>query len=96
MKKLKENSSKFIVLNTLFRRYILGECKTQKVHINKPKDVDMFLEAMQTLRNEKKKAPNLLFEEIEHDVEEKEKFVVEQIERIKEMNDNFLTLLDYE
>ena len=56
----------------------------------------MFLEAMQTLRNEKKKAPNLLFEEIEHDVEEKEKFVVEQIERIKEMNDNFLTLLDYE
>lgn len=77
-------------------RYILGECKTLRIHINKPKDVDMFLEALQTLKNQKKKAANLLFEEIEHDVADKEKFVVEQIERIKEMNENFLTLLDYE
>jgi len=38
----------------------------------------------------------LLFEEIEHDVLDKEKFVVEQIERLKEMNENYMTLLDYE
>jgi hypothetical protein len=38
----------------------------------------------------------LLFEEIEHDVKEKEHFVLEQVEKIKEMNENYLTMLDYE
>jgi hypothetical protein len=35
------------------------------------------LEALQTVKNQKKKAANLLFEEIEHDVRDKEKFVME-------------------
>ena len=38
----------------------------------------------------------MLFEEIEHDVREKERFVLEQTEKIKEMNENYLTMLDYE
>lgn len=38
----------------------------------------------------------MLFEEIEHDVKEKEKFVLEQTQKIREMNENYLTMLDYE
>ena len=45
--------------------------------MNKPKDIIVFLETLRTVKNEKKIAPNLLFEEIEHDVNDKEKFVLD-------------------
>lgn len=48
-----------------------------KVKVNKPKSISSFLEALNAVKNAKKKAANLLFEEIEHDVMDKEKFVVE-------------------
>lgn len=48
------------------------------------------------VRTQKKKAANLLFEEIEHDILGKEKFVLEQTEKLKEMNDSYLTMQDYE
>jgi hypothetical protein len=37
----------------------------------------------------------LLFEEIENDVVDKEKFVLEQTERLRQMNEQYLTMLDY-
>ena len=67
-----------------------------KVKINKPKDIDSFLNALGDVRTAKRKAANLLFEEIEHDIVEKERFVSEQTEKLKEMNDSYLTMLDYE
>jgi len=36
-----------------------------KVEIKKPKDINHFLKNLDTLRSQKKKAANLLFEEIE-------------------------------
>lgn len=63
--------------------------------VRKPKDVEHFLENLENLRSQKKKANNLLFEEIEQDVVEKERFVVEQTEKLKEMNDSYLTMIDY-
>ena len=48
-----------------------------RILLNKPKDINVFLDALRTVKNEKKKAANLLFEEIEHDVQDKEKFVVD-------------------
>lgn len=66
-----------------------------KISLNKPKNIKAFLDGLQTIKNEKKKAPNLLFEEIEHDIQDKEKFVVEQNDKIKDMNDSYLTLQDY-
>jgi hypothetical protein len=57
--------------------------------VNKPKDIESFLSSLGEIRTQKKKAANLLFEEIEHDVIDKERFVIEQIEKIKEMNDSY-------
>jgi hypothetical protein len=37
-----------------------------------------------------------LFEEIEHDIKDKEKFVIEQTDKLREMNESYLTMLDYE
>lgn len=79
-----------------FYRYILNECKALKVKVNKPKSIKSFLEALSAVKNAKRKASNLLFEEIEHDVQDKEKFVIEQTEKLREMNESFLTMLDYE
>lgn len=74
----------------------MNECKSLKVKVNKPKSIKSFLEALAAVKNAKKKASNLLFEEIEHDVQDKEKFVIEQTEKLREMNESFLTMLDYE
>jgi hypothetical protein len=74
----------------------LNECKSLKVKVNKPKSIKSFLEALSAVKNAKRKASNLLFEEIEHDVLDKEKFVIEQSEKLREMSESFLTMLDYE
>ena len=74
----------------------MNECKQLKVKINKPKSIKSFLEALSAVKNAKKKTSNLLFEEIEHDVQDKEKFVIDQTEKLREMNESFLTMLDYE
>jgi hypothetical protein len=66
------------------------------VPVNKPRGVQSFLDALQTVRTSKKKAANLLFEEIEQDVIDKEKFVMVQTDKIKEMHENYLTMLDYQ
>ena len=46
----------------------MNECKHLKVRVNKPKSIKSFLEALSAVKNAKRKASNLLFEEIEHDV----------------------------
>jgi len=56
----------------------------------------IILEALEALRTSRRKAANLLFEEIEHDIIDKEKFVIEQTGKIREMNESYLTMLDYE
>ena len=66
-----------------------------RLPVNKPKNISTFLEALQTVKTQKKKAANLLFEEIEQDVVDKEKFVIAQTEKIKEMNEHYLSMLDY-
>jgi hypothetical protein len=48
-----------------------------EIHLQKPADSKHFLDTLEALRTIKRKAPNLLFEEIEHDIIDKEKFVSE-------------------
>jgi hypothetical protein len=45
------------------------------VKINKPADERTFLESMDVLAKSKRQAVNMLFEEIEQEVSEKERFV---------------------
>jgi C4-dicarboxylate-specific signal transduction histidine kinase len=66
------------------------------VPTNKPKDVNTFLECMKALKDEVKTADSVLFEEVEKKVSEREKFVTEQTERLKEMEESYSTLRDYQ
>lgn len=54
------------------------------------------MDCLTAVQHQKKKAFNLLFEEIEYDTRDKEKFVMEQIEKLKEMQENYLTMIDYQ
>ena len=76
--------------------YILGRCKDLGVAVNKPRDVESFLSSLNEIRTARKRAANLLFEAIENDIIEQERFVLEQTEKIKEIDDNFNTMCEYE
>jgi hypothetical protein len=76
--------------------YILGRCKDLGVQVNKPKDIESFLSSLNDIRTQRKRAANLLFEAIENDVVEQERFVIEQTEKIREIDDNFNTMCEYE
>ena len=47
------------------------------IPIQKPADVQSFLDILQSISKDKRKAANLLFEEIEQDIMGKERFVIE-------------------
>ena len=60
-----------------FDSYILDQCKTMGIKIVKPADIKSFLDSLKDISKHKKKAANLLFEEIENEMNDKEKFVIE-------------------
>lgn len=64
--------------------------------MNKPKDANNFLDSLQIVKKEKMKAANLLFEEIENDVMQKEKFVSEQMDKMRRMKDSHSMLVDFQ
>ena len=55
--------------------YLIAKCKEMRIKINKPKDVPTFKANILAIAAEKKKATNLLFEAIDQDVADKERFV---------------------
>lgn len=73
----------------------MGRCKGLRVDVHKPKDIGVFLSCVETIRREISTADQLLFEEIEKMVKDKETFVTGQSERLKEMDDAYNTLKDY-
>ena len=67
--------------------FIELECKRHGVPMYPPKSVDDFLNKLNTMRRIKKKSNNLFFEEIEKDIDAKEKFVQEQTRKEKDIFD---------
>ena len=61
------------------------ECKNFKVKLSKPQNVEAFYGALKSLREDKRKAENVLLDEIETDIDQKEKFITEQVNTLAEM-----------
>lgn len=76
--------------------YILQRCKNLKVDTKKPKDINTFLQCMSALKKDVGTADSMLFEAVEKDIAEKEKFVTTQTESLKELEYNYNTLQDFE
>lgn len=56
-------------------QYLINKSKEMKVKVTRPKTVEIFDEAINKLTEERHRAMDLLFQNIEQDVNEKEKFV---------------------
>jgi vacuolar-type H+-ATPase subunit I/STV1 len=75
--------------------YLIGKCKEHRLRVNKPEDAEAFSENINQVSREKKKAIHLLYDAIENDVAEKEKFVSSQVKAITEMKAEVGKLQDY-
>lgn len=59
-----------------------------------PNNIQTFLDEVDTIRQQRGKAINLLFQEIYMEINEKSKFLQEQSNKIEEMIRNYHTLVD--
>ena len=58
--------------------YLLNQCKAHRVDVDPPTDIEGFLEQLNKIKDKKRKAINLLLEEIQNDVHKQEEFVQDQ------------------
>ena len=76
-------------------RILENECRKFKVKLSKPNSVKSFLDALKIIKLEKRKAENVLIDEVENDIEQKEKFISEQVRTLSEMQTNMNTLIEH-
>jgi hypothetical protein len=65
------------------------------VKLIKPQSVETFMDALETLRKDRKKAENVLLDDIENDIARKEQFITEQVRTLSEMQGNKNTLIEH-
>lgn len=53
------------------------------------------MDALETLRKDRKKAENVLLDDIENDIGKKEQFITEQVRTLSEMQGNKNTLIEH-
>ena len=58
--------------------YLLRECEKHFVPVTPPENIDTFLEQLKIISDSKRKAVNLLFEEIQKDIGKQEAFIQTQ------------------
>ena len=66
-----------------------------KIITTRPKSIDCLEDAILKLAEERRRAMPLLFDNIEQDISQKERFVVGQEKTMKEMQDSIFKLADY-
>jgi len=66
-----------------------------KITTTRPKNIDCLEESILQLAEERRRAMPLLFDNIEQDISQKERFVVGQEKTMKEMQDSIFKLADY-
>lgn len=74
---------------------LLNACKENHIKVVRPKDVTVFAQNISSIEQEKQKSHDLLFEAIEEDVRDREKFVSDQTKTIENIKDNINELEDY-
>lgn len=73
----------------------MNECKSMRVPLVKPKSIDKFLQTLNAIQEQRRKASHLLFDEVETEFIDKEKFLNTQNETLKGIRENFANLKDY-
>ncbi len=76
-------------------RLIVAECKNLKIKVPKTGSLTAFRDSIKIITEERKKAENILLDEIEQDILQKEQFLSEQVDTVKEMNTNLNLLIEH-
>ncbi len=56
--------------------YLMNKCRESRIRVIQPKDIGDYKRRITIIAEEKRRAVNLLFDALDTDVQEKEKFVV--------------------
>ena len=72
-----------------------NECRNFKVRLNKPKNLQAFQQALDILVKERMKGENVFLDEVENDVDTKERFITEQVKILQEMQENKNILIEH-
>lgn len=75
-------------------QYLQAECKKHSIKITPPKNIDNFLYQLKIISDSKKKALNLLFEEIQKEIAKQEAFIQTQSSQLKEAEQTLTDLVD--
>lgn len=73
-------------------QYLLDQCKRNFIRVTPPENIQGFLTQLKRIKENKKKAINLLLDEIQKDITDQEAFVQEQNKQLKD-NESSLTKL---
>lgn len=74
---------------------LLNACKDHHIKIVRPQNVAVFAQNISSIESDMARSRELLFEAIEEDVREREKFVSDQTKTIENIKDNINELEDY-
>lgn len=74
--------------------YLMNKCRESRIRVIQPKDIGDYKRRITIIAEEKRRAVNLLFDALDTDVQEKEKFVVLQSKTIQEMKANINIMRD--
>jgi len=75
--------------------HLEAECRRQGIHLRKPTDMDMVIRLIRDFAKEKGIGEEAIFEEIEKEIFEKERFIEQQRDKIAQMHSNYETLWEY-
>ena len=74
--------------------YLLEQCKKNYIAVSQPENIEGFLYQLKRIKDNKRKAINLLLEEIQRDIAQQEAFIQEQNGRMKDAESSLNNLKD--
>lgn len=74
--------------------YLLEQCKRNYIKVTPPENIEGFLFQLKRIKDNKRKAINLLLEEIQRDIAQQEAFIAEQNGRMKDAESSLNNLKD--
>ena len=75
-------------------QYLLDQCQKHSVNVSPPENIGGFLKQLKIISDNKRKAINLLFEEISKDISKQEAFIQAQNAQMKEAEASLTNLTD--
>ena len=76
-------------------QFLVNKCKEMRVEVKRPETIEEFDRFIDTIAKDRRKALNLLFDTVEQEMIDKEKFVVSQSKTIQDMQTGINKLEDY-